>query len=155
MLPNICISHIVMRTSQEQTLKGHHHDHMRGPRSRWSTGPGRWGVHARVERFVEPALLLLLKERPVHGYELMDLIPEVAGDEGRVDLGNLYRLLRALEEQGIVRSEWVSGAPGPAKRTYELTPAGERVLAQWVEALRRAGDRISGFVERYERLEGR
>ena len=34
-----------------------------GPRSRHHHG-GRWRVFARVERFTEPALLLLLRERP-------------------------------------------------------------------------------------------
>jgi poly-beta-hydroxybutyrate-responsive repressor len=108
-----------------------------------------------VERFIEPALLLLLRERPVHGYELLDLIPEAVGEHGRVDLGNLYRVLRALEDDGIVTSEWVSEAPGPAKRTYRLTEAGERLLDRWAESLREAQALIQRFLERYERTEGR
>ena len=78
----------------------------RGARIRHSVGPGQWEVRARIERFVEPALLLLLAERPMHGYELLELLPEIAREERRVDLGNLYRLLRSLEEEGIVDSEW-------------------------------------------------
>jgi len=109
-------------------------------------------VHARVERFVEPSLLLLLRERPLHGYELLERIPEL-GVEGRVDIGNLYRLLRALEEEGLVQSEWSADLPGPAKRTYELTAEGRRLLDRWAEALNRAQGTITGFLERYE--EGR
>jgi PadR family transcriptional regulator PadR len=115
--------------------------------------PGHWAVQARVERFVEPTLLLLLRERPMHGYELLERVPEVAGDEVRVDVGNLYRILRALEEEGIVRSEWSADLPGPAKRTYELTDAGRRLLDRWAEALEQAQEVISGFLRRYE--EGR
>jgi PadR family transcriptional regulator, regulatory protein PadR len=111
--------------------------------------PGHWHVHARVERFVEPTLLLLLRERPLHGYELLERIPEL-GVEGRVDIGNLYRLLRSLEQEGLVRSEWSADLPGPAKRTYELTEEGHRLLDRWAEALRRAQTTISGFLERYE-----
>ena len=33
---------------------------------------GRWRVRSRVERFAEPAVLLLLRERPAHGYELTE-----------------------------------------------------------------------------------
>jgi poly-beta-hydroxybutyrate-responsive repressor len=110
-------------------------------------------VQARVERFVEPSLLLLLRERPMHGYELLERIPEIAGDEVRVDVGNVYRILRALEEEEIVRSEWDADLPGPAKRTYELTDAGLRLLDRWAEALRQAQDVIGGFLRRYE--EGR
>jgi poly-beta-hydroxybutyrate-responsive repressor len=106
-------------------------------------------VNARVERFVEPTLLLLLRERPLHGYELLDRIPEL-GVEGRVDMGNLYRLLRALEDEGIVRSEWSADPAGPAKRTYELTTEGRRLLDRWAEALQRAQGTIASFLERYE-----
>jgi PadR family transcriptional regulator len=108
-----------------------------------------------VERFIEPALLLLLRERPMHGYELIELLPEVAGDETRIDVGNLYRVLRALEEEGIVASEWSADLPGPAKRTYELTEAGNRLLDRWVESLRDTQGVIAKFIERYEQGEGR
>ena len=121
-------------------------------RSRRLVGPGRWHVHARVERFVEPSLLLLLRERPLHGYELLERIPEL-GVEGRVDIGTLYRLLRALEEEGLVSSEWSAELPGPAKRTYELTAEGRKLLDRWAEALGRAQETIGTFLERYE--EGR
>jgi poly-beta-hydroxybutyrate-responsive repressor len=113
--------------------------------------PGHWGVRARVERFSEPALLLLLRERPAHGYELLEALPSLTG-EARVDMGNLYRVLRALEEDGLVTSRWEAGEPGPAKRTYELTAAGRRLLDEWAAALRRSRDRIDTFLER---LEGR
>ncbi len=109
-------------------------------------------MRARVERFAEPALLMLLRERPAHGYELLDALAELHPGE-RVDMGNLYRALRALEEDGLVASEWDAEAPGPAKRVYSLAPAGERVLADWAAALVRARDRIDGFLRRYE--EGR
>jgi poly-beta-hydroxybutyrate-responsive repressor len=117
--------------------------------------PGHWAVRARVERFVEPSLLLLLRERPMHGYELIERLPEVAGTETSVDVGNLYRILRALEEEGIVSSEWSAELPGPAKRTYQLTESGRRLLDRWAEALRGAQGVISGFLERYEQGEGR
>ena len=110
-------------------------------------------MQARVERFVEPALLLLLRERPMHGYELLERLPEVAREERRVDLGNLYRLLRGLEEEGIVASEWDEGLPGPAKRVYRLTPAGRFVLEEWARALRGARATIDAFLDRHERGE--
>ncbi len=110
--------------------------------------PGHWGVRARAERFSEPAVLLLLRERSSHGYELLEALPELTG-EGRVDMGNLYRVLRALEEDGLVSSAWQADAPGPARRTYELTPAGRRLLDEWAEALRRSRQRIDLFLRQY------
>jgi PadR family transcriptional regulator PadR len=118
------------------------HRHPRRTRTRRQTRPGHWHVRARVERFVEPSLLLLLRERPLHGYELIERLPEVAG-EGRIDVGNLYRLLRSLE------------LPGPAKRTYELTDEGRRLLDRWAEALREAQTDLQGFLDRYDQDERR
>ena len=95
-------------------MRGHHR-RFRGARARRLVGPGEWAVRARIERFGEPALLLLLSERPAHGYDLLEQLPELTREE-RIDMGNLYRVLRALEEEGLVTSEWRDNAPGPTRR---------------------------------------
>jgi PadR family transcriptional regulator len=108
---------------------------------------GRWRVRARVERLAEPALLLLLAERPTHGYELLDRLPDLLGAE-RVDVGNLYRVLRGLEEEGVVTSEWRADLPGPAKRTYSLTAEGRALLDAWLEALGALRAELDDFLTR-------
>ena len=104
-------------------------------------------MRARVERFAEPAVLILLAERPTHGYELLERLPELLGEE-RVDVGNLYRLMRALEEDGIVTSEWGADLPGPAKRTYALTEEGRALLAAWTASLSELRASLDGVLER-------
>lgn len=126
----------------------HGHRRYRRSRGRRLVEGGDWAVRARVERFAEPAILLLLRERPAHGYELLEQLPALVGE--RVDMGNLYRFLRALEEEGVVRSEWRDDLPGPSKRTYELTDSGRRLLDRWAEALERARGDISTFLERHD-----
>lgn len=126
---------------------------LRAVRCRWLIAPGTWDVRARVERFDEPALLLLLRDGERHGYELADSLGELVSQERRVDLGNLYRMLRALEAEGVVASRWRADLPGQAKRTYELTAVGERLLDDWAVALRRVAVTIGGFLQRYQ--EGR
>ena len=110
---------------------------------------GRRGRGGRIERFQVAAILLLLGERSGHGYDLLERLPTVTG-EARVDVGNLYRVLRTLEEQGLVTSEWDESVPGPAKRTYELTDAGREALERWVAALAETRDRIDRFLERHD-----
>jgi poly-beta-hydroxybutyrate-responsive repressor len=113
-------------------------------------GPrGRRGRGGRIERFQVAAILLLLGERPGHGYDLLERLPTVTG-EARVDVGNLYRVLRTLEEQGLVSSAWDESVPGPAKRTYELTAAGREALERWVAALAETRNRIDRFLERHQ-----
>jgi poly-beta-hydroxybutyrate-responsive repressor len=122
--------------------------HRRLPRVRRRIGPGEYEVRARVERFAEPAVLFLLRGRPAHGYELLEQLPELTGE--RVDMGNLYRFLRLLEADGIVRSEWDDDEPGPSKRVYELTDEGRALLDEWAIALRDARERIDNFLTSYE-----
>jgi PadR family transcriptional regulator, regulatory protein PadR len=109
----------------------------------------RRGRGGRIERFQVAALLLLLRERPTHGYDLLERLPALTGEE-RVDVGNLYRVLRALEEQGLVASEWDEALPGPAKRTYELTEEGRAALDRWAAALAQTRAHIDSFLHRYE-----
>jgi PadR family transcriptional regulator, regulatory protein PadR len=120
--------------------------HRRSSRVRRRIGPGEYAVRARVERFAEPAVLLLLREHSVHGYELLEQLPELTGE--RVDMGNLYRFLRLLEAEEIVRSDWDDDAPGPSKRVYELTDEGRVLLDAWTGALRDAQARIDEFLTR-------
>jgi PadR family transcriptional regulator PadR len=110
---------------------------------------GWHGRGGRIERFQVAALLLLLSERKAHGYDLLERLPELIGEE-RVDVGNLYRVLRALEEQDLVSSKWDESLPGPAKRTYELTDAGADALERWAASLAETRSRIDRFLLRHQ-----
>jgi len=104
--------------------------------------------HGRIEQFQVAALLLLLDERSGHGYDLLERLPELTGLE-RVDVGNLYRVLRTLEEQGLVSSRWDEALPGPAKRTYKLTSDGAAALERWAAVLEETRRRIDLFLHRH------
>ena len=79
--------------------------------ARWQIAPGRWEVQVHIERFVEPTLLLLLSERPRHGYEWVTRSPGSPGDHTSVDIGNLYRVLPGTRVRGY--SSPPSGSPSP------------------------------------------
>lgn len=119
-------------------------------RNRRRLASGAWEVRARIERFVEPAILLLLRDGPAHGYELADGLGAYESDD-RIDMGNLYRLLHRLEEEGILTSEWDHDAPGASKRRYALTPDGRALLATWAGALETANRQIGRFLEAYRK----
>ena len=121
-------------------------------RNRRRLEDGSWEVRARVERLGEPALLLLLARGPTHGYELLERLPALIGEE-RVDVGNVYRALRGLEDEGLVVSEWSADLPGPAKRTYTLTDDGRSVLGAWRASLEELRSSLTTFLD--ESDEGR
>ena len=124
----------------------HHRRHRWRSRNRHRRSDGTWAVRARVERFGEPAVLLLLSRGATHGYELLERLPEFLGEE-RVDVGNVYRALRALEEDGLVESEWQADLPGPAKRTYTLTDDGRAALDAWLESLESLRESLGSFID--------
>lgn len=130
--------------------RGAHRSRRSTRRTRGRDGHGRWWAQARVERFVEPALLVVLSEGPSHGYDLAEAVEAIAPGE-RVDLGNLYRLLRSLEEEGIVTSEWRDDLGGPAKRTYALTPDGAALLEAWARSLGELETTLAALRERRTR----
>lgn len=90
-------------------------------------------------------MLLALRDGSSHGYDLADAVGELIGVD-RVDYGNLYRLLRSLEADGAVISEWNDELPGRSKRMYELTPQGTELLDAWIAALESTQERLAGFL---------
>ena len=82
--------------------------------------------------FLQPCLLLLLKEQPGYGYDLVTRLKALGIDD---DSAAVYRSLRTLEEKGAVYSYWNTSSAGPARRMYRLTPAGEEQLQSSVELL--------------------
>ncbi len=100
--------------------------------------------------FLQPCLLLLLRERADHGYELASRLRPMHDGDG--DAGGVYRALRALERLELVRSEWQVSDVGPARRTYHLTAAGVAMLDEQVGDLRRVHQNLHVFLDRYERV---
>ena len=60
----------------------------------------------RIQRFLEPCLLLLLHCNESHGYELIEGLNPFGFKQNPVDLSTVYRMLRGLEEKGFVTSRW-------------------------------------------------
>ena len=104
----------------------------------------------QVRGFIQPRLLLLLAKKAAHGYELMDALRSVQGDENLADPGMLYRTLRQFEQDGLVTSTWDTDKSGPARRVYELTNAGHEYLEWWVTDIRKTRAQLDQFVAEYE-----
>lgn len=107
------------------------HDlHRHGPRhgaAAEEEGRGREGFRGRRGRGrrgdVRYAVLALLAERPMHGYEMMQELAERTKGLWRPSPGSLYPALQLLEDQGLVRSESAEG-----RRQYTLTDEGRAHL---------------------------
>ena len=73
---------------------------------------------------LELAVLGLLKERPMHGYELRKQLTQRLGLFWTVSFGSLYPTLKRLERRGVVARDEVRGE-GRMRQVYRVTPPGE------------------------------
>jgi PadR family transcriptional regulator PadR len=93
-----------------------------------------------------PYVLLAVSLQRAHGY----LIEEYLRGAGffSLEMSTLYRTLRQLEKDGLLRSNWEPGPTGPARRVYSLTDVGRTWLDQWANTLgiyRRMLDQFFGL----------
>lgn len=119
----------------------HGHPHLRR---------GRRGRGTPLERFVEPCVLLLLCGGSAHGYDLRDRLIDLGLAEGKLDMGNLYRTLRRMEEDNWLVSTWVKDQPGPQKRVYEISEEGREALQSWSVGIEHLKDVLTKFLNMYE-----
>jgi PadR family transcriptional regulator len=73
-------------------------------------------------------ILAVIEDEPLHGYAVMEALVRRSGGALDLPTGTLYPALRRLERAGFVGSEW-STVGGRRRRTYRLTGAGRRMLA--------------------------
>lgn len=110
----------------------HHHGHGESGGAPWGRheraitfGPG-WGPHRRARRGdIRAALLAMLDERPMHGYDMIRELRERSGGAWRASPGSVYPTLQLLEDQGLVTSDRADG-----KRVYSVTEPGRAELAE-------------------------
>jgi DNA-binding PadR family transcriptional regulator len=94
-------------------------------------GPRGWrrGGRARGRRGdVRAAILVLLAERPMHGYEMIQQIAERSNELWRPSPGSVYPTLQLLVDEGLITATATDGS----KKLFELTDDG-RAAAEKVE----------------------
>jgi DNA-binding PadR family transcriptional regulator len=96
---------------------------------------------------LELAILGLLKERSMHGYQLKKRLSETLGPLFPVSYGALYPALKRLRGEGAVEEVFPKAEVRRRKNVYRITPAGELLFDQLVESFgeREGTNDDSGF----------
>jgi PadR family transcriptional regulator, regulatory protein PadR len=85
----------------------------------------------------ELAILSVLQEGRLHGYELARRIEKQTRGTLRFTLAALYPTLYRMESRGWLRGTWETSPTGRRRRCYALTPEGEKKLSpmreEWQE----------------------
>lgn len=111
---------------------------------------GKKNIVGAPKNFVLPVLLLLLRDWNAHGYELMQKLIHFGFHS--IDQGNFYRILRQLEKDELVTSEWDTSSSGPAKRIYSITEAGEQYLQLWADSMGQYQKMLDQFFNLYSQF---
>ena len=77
----------------------------------------------------ELAVLAVLEQEELHGYEIAKRIEARSGGQLRFDVASLYPLLYQLESRRWVRGRWTEAPSGRKRRLYRLTEQGRKALA--------------------------
>ncbi|NIO06543.1 MAG: hypothetical protein GTO40_00620, partial [Deltaproteobacteria bacterium] len=88
-----------------------------------------------------------------YGYDLINRIADYGFKRVR-EPGVIYKVLRALEEAGEIRSKWTPQSSGPARRYYQITESGRETLRRRAFHLKRQRERIERLLEDYGKLTG-
>lgn len=86
------------------------------------------------------AVLAALTSRPKHGYGLVEQLNRAGFP--RLKGGTLYPLLRRLEQQGLVTSQWQHDSSGPGRKVFTVTETGARNLTTAIHAWHHMGQTL-------------
>ena len=86
-------------------------------------GPGRGPQVRRGD--VRTAILSVLAEEPMHGYQIIGKLGELSGGRWRPSAGSVYPTLQQLEDEGLVRGEERDG-----RRVFVLTDEGRKTAEE-------------------------
>jgi DNA-binding PadR family transcriptional regulator len=96
----------------------------------------------------ELAILALLDEQPLYGFEIAKRIEERTGGSLRFTMASLYPMLYELEKRGLLEAKWEVNPAGRDRRYYSLTAAGKKELGplrrEW-KAFFVALEQLTGF----------
>src|SRR5437762_12694369 len=82
---------------------------------------------------LELAILGLLKERSMHGYQLSKRLTDALGGLWKVSYGSLYPALKRLEREGAVEPVFAKDDVGRRKNVYRITAKGEALFADLLQ----------------------
>lgn len=104
-------------------------------------------------KLVRPAILTVLAGENLHGYRILERLAGMAIFHGQPpDPAGLYRVLKSMEQEGLVHCAWDLQGSGPARRQYALAAKGRSCLEQWLGTLEDYLASVGGLVDSIRRV---
>ncbi|KAF2956912.1 PadR family transcriptional regulator [Marinitoga sp. 38H-ov] len=97
----------------------------------------------------EAYILLFLKEKPNHGYNLISKLKEIGFQINEPTI--IYRKLKQMEKMGYIFSNIQVSEEGPPKKVFYITKLGEIYLNELSNEIKERINILNKFLEEYER----
>jgi len=98
----------------------------------------------------EALILAVLATGPHHGYQLALALEEKSGGDFRFPHGTLYPILHRLESDGLISGVWQETPSKRRRKSYALTAAGRRLVAEQATAWRRFFEHFFAILKEVE-----
>lgn len=99
-------------------------------------------------------VLLFLAEGPSYGLDIQKKMTELIPDS-KIDCAAIYRSLKSLEGEELVRSEWDTSNSGPAKKYYYITEKGLNKLSEFKRDIEVKITNLNLFLDRFKELKSK
>ena len=83
-----------------------------------------------VAASTEPLILSLLAQGESYGYELIQEVKRLSGDQIKWTDGMLYPVLHRMEANGWIKSRWLEGENGRKRKYYSIKKDGHQALKE-------------------------
>ncbi|MFN3691673.1 MAG: PadR family transcriptional regulator [Fervidobacterium sp.] len=109
------------------------------------------GAHRCEERgfsigdYLSAVLLNILKESPMHGYEIYEQLNKLEYYPFKHDQSVVYSMLRKLNEFGLL-SYQIQEGEGALRKVYSITPEGMKYLEEMRELIKKLKDSFEKFL---------
>ena len=90
--------------------------------------------------------IMATASEPLYGYQIAKQLEQEGPGGGIMKQGTLYPVLRSLCAAGLLDSKVEPSISGPPRRYYQITEAGQAVLAQWKNAWGTTRDFVDSVV---------
>lgn len=101
-----------------------------------------------LDWLIQPAVLIVLAEGPLHGYRIGERLGEMATFAARKpDISGVYRFLKSMERKQLVIGKSDVSGSGPARKCYHITASGRLCLQEWIRTLEDYREHITALLQ--------
>lgn len=104
-----------------------------------------------LPRLLQPMIMALLTREKLHGYRIQELLEQQGMFRNQSpDMAGVYRVLRNMEQEGLVLCEWELQPTGAPRKQYAVTEKGKNCLVQWKQTLTEYRISVAAVIEQLE-----